>query len=202
MKKTIFSFFVLVGLIFNSCSQDGVSNESQNELDFSNIKIDLDESFLANKNVLFNFENKTELIERITPAFHEIIADVRKLVENDSEVSNVILDISIKEGKVTIAQIHEINIETKRVLRSVKIENVEALDDSRIGGFPFPKFDISSCPDGYTEIERCSNLGNPQNCVAGDVSSFLSSNIVGPRDCANVQVNVGTSSTVVCGANC
>jgi len=56
-----------------------------------------------------------------------------------------------------------------------------------------------------SNFTKCSNLQSKQRieeCVADSVKSFLSENINGISDCANIQVSVGLTSTNVSFNSC
>ena len=62
--------------------------------------------------------------------------------------------------------------------------------------------DGAPCPHGYERLARCNNFGNVQRCVGNVLAEFLSDNLDSTGDCANIQINVGTLNTTICGQTC
>lgn len=202
MKKILIKNLALIVLIlnFNSCSQEEVSSQKQDSLDFSKIKIDLNKSSLGNEIKVFNYKDKAELITKINSSFNLIINDSRELIKNDSEVTDIIINISFKDGKAIISEITELDVKNKTIRKSVKYDNTK---NSYVANRNLPYIaDLASCPDGYTLVDSCSNVSGTKECVGSAVQSYLSDNISGIGDCANVQVQVGTFTTKVCGKTC
>ena len=202
MKNTFIKNLAFIILIFNfsSCSQEEVISQEQDSLDFSKIKIDLSKSDLGNEIKVFDYKDKKELISKIKSSINLIIKDSRELIKNDSEVSDVFINISFKDGKATISEITEIDTKNNIIRKSLKYDDSKNSYVAQRGG-PFIA-DLASCPDGYSQIDSCSNVSGTEECVGRAVQSYLSENISGIGDCANVQVQVGTFTTKVCGKTC
>ncbi|WP_179375292.1 hypothetical protein [Winogradskyella wichelsiae] len=202
MKKTFIKNLALIVLIFNlnSCSQEEVISKEKDLFNFSKIKIDLSKSDLGNEIKVFDYKDKKELISKIESSFGLIIKDSRELIKNDSEVSDVFINVSFKDGKATISEITEIDTKNDIIRQSFKYDDSKNSYDAKRGG-PYIA-DLASCPNEYSQVDSCSNVSGPEECVGGAVQSYLSNNISGIGDCANIQVQVGTFTTKVCGKTC
>lgn len=203
MKNTFIKNLALFILIFNlsSCSQEEISSQKQDSLDFSEIKIDLKKSFLGKEIKVIDYKDKTELITKINSSFNQIIVDSRELIKDKSEVSDIILNINFSDGKAIITNIVEYNIKTKEIINAHYL-NPESNTYLRYPPNDIDNLDYASCPDGYTQVDSCSNVSGTEECVGSAVQSYLSDNVSGIGDCANIQVQVGTFSTKVCGRTC
>ena len=167
------------------------------------MKIDLKNSKLNGEIKLFNFSNTKELISEIDEAINLITEDSKEIIKNNSEVTNVITNISFINGKAIISKILFVNNNTKKIIEGYELDtnsNTYALlsrkinwDEILVGG---------GCPTGYSQLASCGNFSNPQTCVGNAIQTYLSANISGSGDCANVQVNVGALNTRVCGRTC
>uniref|UniRef100_UPI00404B8F23 hypothetical protein n=1 Tax=Gelidibacter sp. TaxID=2018083 RepID=UPI00404B8F23 len=202
MKTTFINSLSLIILIFsiNSCSQEETIKQDQVSLDFNDLKINLSNSSFNNQIKVFDFKDKSEMIAKINPSFNQIIEDSRELIKNNSEVTDVIITISFKDGKALISEIIELDIKNNIIRQSAKYDNSKKSYIANRGG-PFnPNF--ANCPSGYTELASCSNINNPSECAGNAAQAYFSENVSGIGDCANVQIQVGTFTTKVCGKTC
>jgi hypothetical protein len=198
MKKIILGLLSFTFLL--SC---GGQEDSVEKVDLTKMKIDLKNSKLNGEIKLFTFSNTKELISEIDEAINLITEDSKEIIKNNSEVTNVITNISFINGKAIISKILYVNYKTKKIIEGYELDtnsNTYALLSRKInwdeilGG--------GGCPNGYSQLASCGNFSDPQTCVGNAIQTYLSANISGPGDCANVQVNVGALNTRVCGRTC
>lgn len=199
-KKLLFAFLVLFAL--SACEK---KTENERKIDLSNIKIDLKDSKLGGELVLFKYDNTSELFNQLTKSISVLNNDSKEILDKNSEVTNVVTNISFINGKATISKILYINEDQKKIIEGYEYESTTKTynrlptDEESLNINWNDAIFGSYSPSGYSEVASCGNGNNPKECVTKAVSSYLSTNISGVGDCANVQVNVGIMSTRVCG---
>ena len=100
MKKIILGLLSFTFLL--SC---GGQEDSVEKVDLTKMKIDLKNSKLNGEIKLFTFNNTKELISEIDEAINLITEDSKEIIKNNSEVTNVITNISFINGKAIISKI-------------------------------------------------------------------------------------------------
>lgn len=177
--------------------------DSVEKVDLTKMKIDLKNSKLNGEIKLFTYSDTKELISNIDEAINLTTEDSKEIIKNNSEITNVITNISFINGKAIISKILYVNYKTKKIIEGYELD-INSNTYARLPG------DINwdevigggGCPTGYSQLASCGNFSNPQTCVGNAIQTYLSANINGPGDCANVQVNVGALNTRVCGRTC
>ncbi|AXG71786.1 hypothetical protein KORDIASMS9_04044 [Kordia sp. SMS9] len=194
-----FALIILMVSIY-ACSEESTNTQDQTDIDFSNIEIDLSKSSFGKAINVFKYTDKEELLGKIDAAMHHIITDSNDLIKN-SETTDLLLDINFSDGKAVILGIIEFNSDTKKILSAHYFDQKTNTYAKSVPG-DLENIDLARCLQGYTQLASCGNLSNPQQCVSNAVASYLSAEISNIGDCANVQVQVGTFTTKVCGKNC
>jgi hypothetical protein len=196
MKK-LFLTLIAISLTISCEKQD----DAEAKVDFKNMKIDLKNSKSGNEVVLFSYQNSQDIGVKLPNSIESTIVDAREIIKTNSEITNVITNISMTNGKAVITGIFYVNEKTKKIIEGYVLNSASNTYSRGEAGWP-EIFDGASCPDGFLQLGKCNNFDSPKTGVASLIANFFGSNLNGVGDCANVQVNVGAISTRVCGKTC
>lgn len=190
----------LVFALLLSCESHDKSNA---KVDLSGLEIDLKGSKLGGKVELFSYENTEELLGNIDKSVNLVIADAEEVLKNNSEITNVLVDISFTNGVAVLTKILYVNQNTKKLIEGYEFDvNTNSYAELPTDLNLEEVFSGANCPTGYSQISSCGNFSDPQTCISNAIRNYLSANINGPGNCANVQVSVGAINTRVCGKTC
>jgi hypothetical protein len=203
MKKSKILITVLTILsitFFISCNnQDGdMINQEKNI--FKGINIKLPDSFL-NKIKLFDYSNNIEE-SKISKSIGYIIDDSKELIKSDPNVTNITFNIRISDGEAIVSEIFMLNGNKiyKKYQFNKNTDKYQNVTSNKAQNSPDgPEI---SCPEGYTSLGKCSNLGDVRECISKKISVYMATHLSSIGDCANIQVSIGTFSTKVCGKTC
>ena len=189
MKKVkILLLLVILIVACNPKSEEDIIIEPN--LNLKNLKIDFKIS-----NVLFDFDQdnlKNKTIEKI----NKLTSQSKLLLKENPNATNVVYNLTVKNNKVYIDNVSLINVKNKKLIKLVKYH-------SKINPDLDILFNVSKYPKGFSQVGTCSNVSREtQECAGGFVAGYFSENIIGVRDCATVQVNVGVFTTRVYGQTC
>jgi len=203
-KKTnmLLKSLTLIALLLsvNSCSEESTNNEELDTVSFGDFDIDLSKSSFGNAIKVFDYTDKKDLGNKLDKAMYQIITESNDLIKH-SETTDVILNIVFSDGIAIISKIIEFNSNTNKIISANYFDRKTNAYAKSVPG-DLSNLDLARCPNGYTQLASCGNLSNPQQCVSNAVSSYLTAEISSIGDCANVQVQVGTFTTRVCGKSC
>ncbi|OUR91585.1 hypothetical protein A9Q87_09765 [Flavobacteriales bacterium 34_180_T64] len=193
MRKLILKISICTFLIIGnmSCSQEEVT---QNPPLLENFTLDLSKSKLGTPLILFKYENKDQLINNINQSFIQIMKDAQDMIIKSNEISEVVTELQFSNNIAAIIRVTYFD-ENKNGITYKLNANTNKYERS-------PSSHLAKCPDGYSLLASCSNFDGTKECVASAVGQFLTENISGVGNCANIQVSVGTFSTKVCGKTC
>ena len=199
MKNTI-SFIALLFFSISLISCENEETKTSNEKIIDEITVDLTASKLGDNVSLMTYSSLQELEDKIPELVSSILDDVEDEKNQDSRISDAFINLKFVDGKVFLSEIvfyDNIN----DLFISGLVLDFDTMLYQTINRFP-PHLVVGGCPSGYTSLGSCSNFSNPKACVANKISTFMSANISGMGDCANVQVSVGALATTVCGSLC
>lgn len=198
MKKIIVSFLTFTLLL--SCESHDNSNA---KVDLSGLDIDLKGSKMGGKVELFSYENTEELLGNIDKSVNSVIEDSEEILKNNSEITNVLVDISFTNGEAVLTKILYVNQNTKKLIEGYEFD----VNTNSYAKFS-PVLNMTDILDGtkssddFSQIVLNSNLNNPQTEISKAIQAFLSANIISSKDCANVHLNVGVINISISGKNC
>ena len=186
MKKVkLLLLLAIIALACNPKPEEDIVIEP--DLNLKNLKIDLKIS-----DVLFEF-NQENLKNKTVEKMNNLTFESRLLLNENPKATNVIYNLTIKNNKVYIDNVSLINVNNKKIIKSVKYHSKIEPDLDLL-------FNGARCPKGFSQVGSCSNVsGETQECVGGYLAGYFSENISGVGDCATVQVNVGYFNTRVYG---
>lgn len=205
MKNLKLSFVALAILvfgvfIFTGCSESDVTEESviKKENGFESLRL----SFL-NPIVVFEYASVEDIDKKLDEALPMLLDDLNEEIR-EKKYSDVIAGLKFYNGRVIVSELvyfrdGDLVLEDSRYFNEEVGEYVPLSNGME---FTYNEIANGNCPEGYTRIGRCSNIGNTEGCLGGLISGYLTKNLKSIGDCANVQVSVGVVNTTVCGKTC
>jgi len=196
-KFTLVSLFAFV-LIQFSCKAQGGGKDvlfdlSDMQFDFSNLR-------LADELVVFEYESVDQIPSDLERSINELIRDALEIIDNNEGTSNIAIGIDIGEGKAVINSVHYYKFQ------KVTEEYTRAETNGR-SAFPIGTminlFEEKRCLGEWSEVASCKNNREQiAGCLGENLHNFISENVTGLWDCAQVMIKVGLSNTVICGGGC
>src|SRR5690554_126941 len=206
MKNLKLSFVALAILvfgvfIFTGCSESRITEESviKKENGFESLRL----SFL-NPIVVFEYASIKDIHNKLDNAIPILLEDLKEEI-NAKNYSDVIAGLKFHNGRVIVSELVYFR-DGNLVLEDSRYFNEEVGEYVPLSnGMEFIYNEIANsaaCPHGYTNLGKCSNIGNTEECLGGLISGYLTKSLTSVGDCANVQVSVGLLNTTVCGKTC
>lgn len=205
MKNLKLNFVALAMLVFGvfvftGCSESDVTEESviKKENGFESLRL----SFL-NPIVVFEYASVEDIDKKLDEALPMLLDDLNEEIR-EKKYSDVIAGLKFYNGRVIVSELvyfrdGDLVLEDSRYFNEEVGEYVPLSNGME---FTYNEIANGNCPEGYTRIGRCSNIGNTEGCLGGLISGYLTKNLKSIGDCANVQVSVGVVNTTVCGKTC
>jgi hypothetical protein len=182
----------LVCILLFSCSENKTKNKQQEpKIDLTNLKINIDSLNVGNGQLVFKYQNETQLKERTAIFFDSIFAEANNLFTSNSKITNVFFKLKFTQGKATMEDIYMVDVKNKNVITSSpekKITWKEVLHKS-------------SCPEGRINAKHCPNA----SCAADTTETMLANlyaGIISNDDCTQIQYSIGLASTTICSIGC
>lgn len=205
MKKEIMHYLAMsimvTGLFTFSCKKN---EQYQGKKVLTPIRVNLYQSKLGKQILMLPYSSSTSAAtpESLEKAIKLTIEDAAGILKTRKEISDIILDISFKNGKAIVTRTTYLNKKQRKIIEAYLLD--EASGTYKQQNMPWYEevLDGAACPAGFKQLAACSNMGNPTTCVSNAISTFLTSNINSIGDCATIQVQVGTLNTRVCGKTC
>lgn len=206
MKNLKLNFVALAMLVFGvfvftGCSESDVTEESviKKENGFESLRL----SFL-NPIVVFEYASVEDIDKKLDEALPILLEDLKEEI-NKKNYSDVIAGLKFHNGRVIVSELVYFR-DGNLVLEDSRYFNEEVGEYVPLSnGMEFIYNEIANgaaCPHGYTNLGKCSNIGNTEECLGGLISGYLTKSLTSVGDCANVQVSVGLLNTTVCGKTC
>jgi hypothetical protein len=200
LKKHLVLALIATTMVNISCKAQG--GDDVLFVDLSDMKIDLSELRLGQELVLFEFEDTRSISDEMNNSIENMIEDAMEIINEDNGTSNIVIGITIENGKAVINSVAYYEFE--RV--AVKYDKKGGGETASRAAFPISTlyniFAEKACPPGYTQVGTCGNLGNVRDCLGDEIRAFMETHISTIGDCASVTVQVGTLRTKVCGRGC
>lgn len=205
MKNLKLNFVALAMLVFGvfvftGCSESDVTEESviKKENGFESLRL----SFL-NPIVVFEYASVEDIDKKLDEALPMLLDDLNEEIR-EKKYSDVIAGLKFYNGRVIVSELvyfrdGDLVLEDSRYFDEKAGEYVPLSNGME---FTYNEIANGNCPEGYTRIGRCSNIGSTEGCLGGLISGYLTKNLKSIGDCANVQVSVGVVNTTVCGKTC
>ena len=196
-KKLLLTCALIIGLLIISCTEDETTNGSP---ELSNLNLNLEDSNLGKELVLLQYNSVSDIQFNLEKKIELVLNNIRtEITESKGSITDIHIQLNINTGKITIAEFSKFNTGDNSIVEQV-VYDQQSNSYNRLPTGILP--DFAKCPDGFTLIDSCSNVGNTSECVAQAISGFLTEAVSTIGDCAQVQIEVGTFTTKVCGKNC
>lgn len=183
---------MIFSLILISCSENKTDTEKLEIFDNKKSFRIVDDRFLENGILISEVSNLSKLDKNLQKILGEI--------KNFEDGSTIVYKLNLKNQKIYLIGYGIYNTKSKLV----RSEMINSVSNAKIGSPVFkPTLSLAApCPNGFTNLGKCSNFGNTDDCLADKTQGYFSSNLSSPGDCAQVMLRVGAFNTRACGKTC
>lgn len=193
-RKKVVLLLLAIGIF--ACTNDDPSlTKKEKSTEFTTPTIDLNKTSFNNIIPFLKYKDKSELLKKLDHSIELYMTESLELVNSNSNVTDLIVNISFGDNKAIITNKIEYNSRTKRIVSGYYLNN-----DGTYSKYPpdADNLDIANCPYGFTQIAHCNNAPNGSDCVGEAMQEFYEDNAEA-GNCLNIQILTGTFTSKVCG---
>jgi hypothetical protein len=174
-----------------ACTEDGSDLKQQEvTIDLSHLKFNLESLDLKKPQMVYEYQNKTELKEKTAQFMTAIFEEIDGLIQSNSKITNVLFQLEFAKGIATLKEVYVLDGKNEVVISGpVGRTDWDAL------------FNGARCPQGWDDNGSCSSA----SCVATTTQEILTdpdAGINSSGDCTQIQFNRGLLSVRICSRGC